>query len=119
MPHQMRDALSHIEVTVSGVVPGAEMLSPEEWAAVFKRRRLLVDFSGVTKWEIPPERLVPHHREIVSRKVRLAAYAPEDWQFGVVRQAWLTAGVPEDEIACVFRDRDEALAWLLRRRASA
>ena len=57
--------------------------------------------------------------KIVSRKVRLAAYAPEDWQFGGVRQAWLTAGVPEDEIACVFRDRDEALAWLLRRRASA
>jgi hypothetical protein len=75
--------------------------------------RVLVDFSGVTKLEMPVERCLRINEGITDRGHKVAAVAPHPVVFGLARQGLQLAGVAEGRAAAVFRSRDDAVAWLL------
>lgn len=75
--------------------------------------KVLLNYTDITTVEVPLEMFVHAANVMAERGIKVAALATLDVIFGVSRQTILTAGLPEGEQFAVFRDRDEAVAWLL------
>jgi hypothetical protein len=112
MPHQFLSHANYVELRLTGVIDSFAPLADDEERAVQSAGRILIDYSGVERWDVDPYALVPAARENDRRGIRIAVYAPQPVLFGINRQILQLAGAREGETVCVFTDRAEAEAWI-------
>ena len=101
------------DVTPEGVGGLAER-EPVALAALRSHGRLLFDFSEVTHFGFDPLMLGEAMQRHAGQGLRLAICSTSPEYFGVGRQIAQYSGVEGNAIN-VFRDRAEAVAWLLGR----
>lgn len=102
----------YLEVRGSGELTPAEWI-PAEDLQLPPHTRVLIDYGEVTSIAVPLEVFVHAARVMAEKRLKVAVYATLDVIFGVSRQTIMTAGLPEGEQFAVFRDRDEAISWLI------
>jgi hypothetical protein len=118
LAHHVRVADSYVEVQFSGDIDPGTMrrmgarLAPEEADAVRSHGRILFDFSEINSFGFDAERLGQAMQRLAQAGGRLAVYSSNPRFFGIGRQIALYSGLEGDAIA-VFRERPEALGWLL------
>jgi hypothetical protein len=113
MPHQLFAHDAYVELRLNGVVDAPEELSESEWSVVGSVNRVLVDYSDVEQMNVDPYTLAGRARKNEERGIKVAVFAPRPALFGLNRQVLQLAGAGEGRTARVFRDRDEAVAWLV------
>lgn len=109
------EAVEHdgwVEVRGSGRLTLADWV-PAEQLPFPRGFRILLDYTEITAVDVPLDMFVHAANVLAERGIKVAALATLDVIFGVSRQTILTAGLPEGEQFAVFRDRDEAISWLL------
>lgn len=99
-------------------VRGSGDLTPADWVPAENLpfppdTRVLIDYSEVTSIGVPLEVFVHAARVMAEKRLKVAVYATLDVIFGVSRQTIMTAGLPEGEQFAVFREREQAVAWLI------
>lgn len=112
MPHQFLSHEKYVEVRLTGVIDSYAPLPEAEELAARTIGRVLIDYSGVERFDIDPYALVPAARENDRRGTRIAVYAPQPVLFGINRQIVQLSGAREGETVRVFTDRAEAEAWI-------
>jgi hypothetical protein len=111
MPAQVLDHEGYQELHLSGRLL-ADLLEVR-LDALAQAPRILVDYGDVTEIGLPAERMVQLARETDSRGARVAVYAPSPLAFGWNRQVLQLAGAREGVTVSVFKERDQAVAWLV------
>lgn len=101
-----------------------ERLTLENWlpggafAPLPPGARLLLDCTNVREVTVPAENLAVAAQQLYARGVKLALLAGSPLVFGLARQAIQLAGIPEGTAFATFRDRGEAVRWLLGQASS-
>lgn len=117
MAHVVRIRQHFVDVTFMGMVDRAAIeeaggLSPDGLAALLRLGRLLFDFTDVADFRFDPFTLGEAMRRLSERGLRLAICSSTPAMFGVGRQIaqWSDR---EGTAIKVFRDREQAEAWLV------
>jgi hypothetical protein len=112
MPYQFLSQDGYVELRLTGVIRSFAPLLGGEAEALRTATRILIDYSGVERWDIDPYALVPAARENDKRGIRIALYAPQPVLFGINRQIVQLSGAREGETIRVFNDRAAAETWI-------
>lgn len=111
LPYQVLRHDDYLEVRLEGVIEAALDFDQPP----FNQRsgqRVLVDYTGVTDVRADAYVLAEQARRAEAAGLKVAVFAPRPSLFGLNRQALLLGAVREGISAGVFKDLDEARAWL-------
>ncbi|MGH2611279.1 MAG: hypothetical protein ACRDHF_19530 [Tepidiformaceae bacterium] len=117
MAHTARIRPHFIDISFSGTVDrhaieAAGGLSEGELTAILRLGRVLLDFTDITDFRFDTFTLGDSMRQLSRQGLRLAICSSTPAMFGVGRQIAQWSDVEGSAIR-VFRDRDQAEAWLV------
>lgn len=113
MEHRVVQHDGFSELHLVGALTADDLKGAAAYAPGTGIDRLLVDFTDVVSCTIPPYAMTRLTQQVEAAGIRVAVCAPQAAFFGFNRQVIQLAGLKENESARVFRDREEAVAWLM------
>ena len=122
MPYTIHADADHVEVVLSGrlnyetIAGMLAELADMALAALPARLQVLVDETDATPGLLGPREIrnwIDGWKRAELMKGRLAVVAPTMVMFGLNRMAHGLAGADAEEHLAVFRNRDDAMSWLL------
>lgn len=101
------------EVFSDGSLTSAEIdAAPVPFLAAEATRPVLLNCATVGRVDAPVTLIQRLLRVATERHSKVAVFATNPLLFGVAREAILSSGLGEGWAIAVFRERDEAVAWL-------
>jgi hypothetical protein len=112
VPYRFQRRAGFVELELFGVLDQLEPFTPDEWRAINEVRAILYNYHDVETIAYNPWEMSGSTKRLAERGIRFAAYAPQTAWFGVNRQLIQMSEAGEDAVR-VFKDRAEAVTWLL------
>ena len=114
MPYRFERRRGFVELELFGVLDSLEPFTPEEWRTVNEVRAILYNHQEVENISFDPWEMSNSWtaKQMAERGIRFAVFAPQAAWFGVNRQLVQISEAGDDTVR-VFKDRAEAVAWLV------